>query len=65
MTLGTLSDSSACIPTVTDNAYSQGLISEYEVAISFEPTTSTSSQNGELTFGGTDSSKYTGTITYT
>ncbi|KAI0922513.1 hypothetical protein AcW1_002869 [Taiwanofungus camphoratus] len=66
LTCGTLTDDeSACIPTVTDNAYSQGLISAYEVGISFEPTTSTSSTNGELTFGGTDSSKYTGSITYT
>ncbi|KAH9944890.1 acid protease [Amylocystis lapponica] len=64
LTCGTLSGSSDCIPTVTDNAYSQGLISTDEVGISFEPTTSTSSTNGELTFGGTDSSKYTGSINY-
>lgn len=62
--LGTLSDASACIPTVTDNAYSQGLITTEEVGISFEPTDTISSQNGELTVGGTDSSKYTGAIAY-
>ncbi|OSX57421.1 hypothetical protein POSPLADRAFT_1156721 [Postia placenta MAD-698-R-SB12] len=65
LTCGTLSDEDACIPTVTQNAYSQGLISVEEVGISFEPTTSASDTNGELTFGGTDSSKYNGTITYT
>ncbi|CCL99078.1 uncharacterized protein FIBRA_01090 [Fibroporia radiculosa] len=65
LTCGTLSNADECIPTVTDNAYSQGLISAHEVGISFEPTTSLSITNGELTFGGTDSSKYTGTITYT
>ncbi|PCH34149.1 aspartic peptidase A1 [Wolfiporia cocos MD-104 SS10] len=52
------------VPTVTDNLYSQNSISEDLVAISFEPTTTESSTNGELTFGGTDSSKYTGSINY-
>ncbi|KZT08681.1 aspartic proteinase precursor [Laetiporus sulphureus 93-53] len=52
------------VPTVTDNLYSQGLISEYLMALSFEPATSDSDSNGELTFGGTDSSKYTGSINY-
>ncbi|KAG2359984.1 aspartic peptidase domain-containing protein [Suillus spraguei] len=35
------------------------------VGISFEPTTTESDTNGELTFGGTDSTKYTGDIAYT
>ena len=35
------------------------------VGISFNPTTSLSSGNGELTFGGVDSSKCTGSIAYT
>ncbi|KZT08682.1 acid protease [Laetiporus sulphureus 93-53] len=52
------------VPTVTDNLYAQGTISEYLVSVSFEPTTSESDTNGELTFGGTDSSKYTGSISY-
>ncbi|KAH8984538.1 aspartic peptidase domain-containing protein [Lactarius hatsudake] len=34
------------------------------VSVSFEPTTNTSVTNGELTFGGTDSTKFTGTITF-
>ncbi|OSX56970.1 hypothetical protein POSPLADRAFT_1067980 [Postia placenta MAD-698-R-SB12] len=65
LTCGTLSNEDECIATVTQNAYSQGLVSAQEIGISFEPTTSLSDANGELTFGGTDSSKYTGTITYT
>ncbi|KAH9837239.1 aspartic peptidase domain-containing protein [Rhodofomes roseus] len=64
LTEGTLGDSDATIPTVTDNLYSQGTISTEVLAVSFEPTTSDSVTNGELTFGGTDSSKYTGSITY-
>ncbi|KAG6813213.1 hypothetical protein H0H92_013100 [Tricholoma furcatifolium] len=53
------------IPTVTDNAYSQGIITAHELAISFEPTTSDDDVNGEISWGGVDSSKYTGSITYT
>lgn len=35
------------------------------MAVSFEPTTQETANNGELTFGGTDSSKFTGSITFT
>ncbi|EMD36749.1 hypothetical protein CERSUDRAFT_114658 [Gelatoporia subvermispora B] len=64
LTEGTVSRGGT-VPTVTDNAFSQGLISAHEVGISFEPTTSDTSANGELTFGGTDSSKFTGSISFT
>ncbi|EIM92896.1 aspartic peptidase A1 [Stereum hirsutum FP-91666 SS1] len=65
LTVGTLSpDTRDTIPTVTDNLFTQGTISAREVSVSFEPTTSLSSVNGELTFGGTDSSKFTGSITF-
>ncbi|KAJ3837258.1 aspartic proteinase precursor [Lentinula raphanica] len=64
LTEGTVSGVST-VPTVTDNLFNQGTISEKVVAISFEPTTSEEVTNGELTFGGTDSSKFTGDITYT
>jgi len=50
------------VPTVLDNAFSLGLLDSKEIGISFEPTTSLSVTNGELTFGGTDSSKFTGDI---
>ncbi|KAH9903122.1 aspartic proteinase precursor [Cubamyces lactineus] len=52
------------IPTVLDTALAEGLISDELVGVSFEPTTSLSVTNGELTFGGTDSSKYTSEIAY-
>ncbi|KAJ3541124.1 hypothetical protein NM688_g6129 [Phlebia brevispora] len=66
LTQGTLSPATeSTIPTVTENAFTQGFIPSEVVAVSFEPTTSEESQNGELTFGGTDSSKFTGSITYT
>ena len=66
LTEGTLFPSLfSTIPTVTDNLASQGTIPTEEIGVSFEPTTSEVANNGELTFGGTDSSKYTGSITYT
>jgi cathepsin E len=52
------------IPTVTDNLFSQGKIEHNLVAVSFEPSESEGSVNGELSFGGTDSTKYIGDITY-
>ncbi|VDB86599.1 unnamed protein product [Peniophora sp. CBMAI 1063] len=55
----------ATVPTVTDNLFAQGIISTEVVGVSFQPTTSDSVTNGELTFGGTDSSKFTGDITFT
>ncbi|KAH7930919.1 acid protease [Leucogyrophana mollusca] len=66
LTEGTLTnDEDATIPTVTDNLYSEGTIAQAVVGVSFEPTTSEEVTNGELTFGGTDSTKYTGDIAYT
>ena len=50
---------------MTDNLFSQGTIPQDLVAVSFEPTTSESITNGELTFGGTDPSKFIAPITYT
>ncbi|CAL1694483.1 unnamed protein product [Somion occarium] len=65
LTLGTLSpDTTTLIPTVTDNLFSQAVISQNLVSISFEPTTQLSVTNGELTFGGTDSNKFVGSINF-
>ncbi|KAI0760883.1 family A1 protease [Trametes elegans] len=68
LTCGTLllnlGGGSGCIPTVTDNAFSQGIIPEHLVGISFEPTTTLENTNGELTFGGIDSSKFTGPLNF-
>ncbi len=49
---------------VTDNLFSQGFITSNLVAVSFAPTDSESDANGELTFCGTDYSKFTGAITF-
>ena len=65
MTYGTLTDQpNSEIPTDSDNLLSQGKISSEVNGIFFNPT-SLSSGNSELTFCGVDSSKYTGSITYT
>jgi cathepsin E len=66
LTLYTLipNNTNTTIPTVTDNLFGQGLIEQNLIAVSFEPLTSASETNGELTFGSVDSSKFTGTITY-
>lgn len=52
------------VPTVTDNLFSQGTIPENQVSVFFAPTTVVETTNGELTFGGVDSSKTTGPITF-
>ncbi|KAG6873220.1 hypothetical protein C0995_001574 [Termitomyces sp. Mi166 len=52
------------IPTVTDNAFSLGIITSNLLGISFEPTTSEEVLNGEIAWGGTDSSKFTGAISF-
>ncbi|KAL5495110.1 hypothetical protein ACEPAI_572 [Sanghuangporus weigelae] len=65
LTVDTLSpDTGSTIPTVTDNLFRQGTISANLIGISFEPTTQEVANNGELTFGGTDSSKFTGSIAF-
>ncbi|KAG1769878.1 acid protease [Suillus placidus] len=66
LTEGTLSPSTnELIPTVMNNALSQGLITEEVLGVSFAPATSYNDTNGALTYGGIDSSLYTGEITYT
>lgn len=67
LTTGTLSpDTGSTIPTVTDNLFAGGTITENLCSFSFEPITDSSGTqlNGEITWGGTDSSKYTGAITF-
>ncbi|KAJ7367295.1 acid protease [Mycena albidolilacea] len=57
--------STSSVPTVTDNLFKQGTIPTESIGISYIPTTSASdAANGELTFGGTDSEKFTGNISY-
>ncbi|KAI0819361.1 family A1 protease [Trametes gibbosa] len=64
LTCGTLLVGSECIPTVTDNAFSQGIISRNLVGFSFHPTDTLNNTNGELTFGGLDTSKFTGPLNF-
>lgn len=54
------------VPTFMDNLYSQGSIATEVLGVSFRPESGsdTDDTNGELTLGGTDSSKYSGSITY-
>jgi cathepsin E len=66
LTLDTLSpDTNSEITTVTGNLFAQGAITADEISVSFEPLTEDDEVNGELTWGGTDSSKFTGSITFT
>ena len=52
------------VPTVTDNLLSQGTISTEVVGIYFAPSSASSDTNGELTFGGIDTSKTTSAVSY-
>ncbi|TDL16262.1 acid protease, partial [Rickenella mellea] len=63
LTEGTLS-SRKPVPTVTDNLASQGTIPANSIGILYEPTTGTDIANGELTFGGIDTAKITGEISF-
>ncbi|KAG2076959.1 acid protease [Suillus decipiens] len=66
LTEGTLTKlPSMTISTVTDNLHKQGTIPQDVVSIFFEPSSSQTETTGELTFGGTDATKYTGDIVYT
>ncbi|KAH9848590.1 acid protease [Lenzites betulinus] len=65
LTCGTLIPAiTECIPTVVDNAFTQGLLSAHEIGISFAPTQSLEETNGELAFGGIDETKFTGPLTF-
>jgi hypothetical protein len=52
------------VPTIADNLHTQGAITTESIGIYFAPTTSKSITNGELTFGGIDSSKITSSVKY-
>ncbi|KJA23239.1 hypothetical protein HYPSUDRAFT_138000 [Hypholoma sublateritium FD-334 SS-4] len=64
LTTGTVSGTTT-VPTVTDNLFAQKTIPTESIAISFNPTTESGQVNGEMTFGSTDASKFTGAITFT
>ncbi|KAF8315705.1 acid protease, partial [Clavulina sp. PMI_390] len=54
------------VPTLLDNLYSNGAISTEVLGVSFAPESGSDEDdaNGELTLGGVDTTKYTGTLTY-
>jgi len=62
LTSGTVSNTET-VPTVTDNLYDQGTISSEVLGIYYVPAAASDS-TGELTFGGIDSSKTTGSVNY-
>lgn len=64
LTLRTVSNEAQAIPTITDNLFAQGQIASNLFAVSYSPITIEPTTDGELTFGSTDSSKYTGEVNY-
>ncbi|KAK0108851.1 hypothetical protein ONS96_002691 [Cadophora gregata f. sp. sojae] len=65
LTSGTVASTST-VPTFMDNLKAQGSISTEVLGVSFRPESGSDSDdaNGELTLGGVDSSKYSGTLQY-
>ncbi|KAJ6781256.1 hypothetical protein PWT90_08893 [Aphanocladium album] len=65
LTQGTVSNANT-VPTFLDNLYKQGSIPSEVLGVYFSPEngSDTNDNNGELTLGGTDSSKYSGSINY-
>lgn len=60
--LGTVSGSDDAVPTVSDNLKSQGVIGVEALGMFFPPYAEKAS--GSISFGGPDSSKYTGELSY-
>ncbi|KAH8100001.1 acid protease [Cristinia sonorae] len=63
LTSGTVSNTDQ-VPTVVDNLFAQGTISQASIGIFYQPTTSDNQVNGELNFGGVDDSKITGDVNF-
>ncbi|EIW59132.1 acid protease [Trametes versicolor FP-101664 SS1] len=63
LTQGTVG-SNQPVPTVTDNLFAQGTIANDSIGIFYQPTTDSGALNGELTFGGVDTSKTTGDVSF-
>lgn len=62
LTIGTVSNAFE-VPTVTDNLYTQRTISQEVLGVFFSPA-SESEENGEVMFGGYDSSVTTSSMNY-
>jgi cathepsin E len=52
------------VPTVMDNLFNNGVISQNVFSVYFEPTNQSQVENGELIFGGIDSTKLAEPLTY-
>ncbi|KAG2070301.1 acid protease [Suillus decipiens] len=67
LTVGSLQElQTEPIPTVTDSLFGQGTISENVLGIFYQPYVSPPLEaTGQITFGGTDPTKYNGNIGYT
>ncbi|KAM3454967.1 hypothetical protein NHJ6243_008698 [Beauveria neobassiana] len=65
LTRNTVSNA-ATVPTFLDNLYKQGSIPSEVLGVYFKPETGsdTNDNNGELTLGGVDGTKYTGALNY-
>ena len=65
LTQGTVSNANT-VPTFLDNLFRQGSISTEVLGVYFKPEagSDTADNNGELTLGGTDSSKFSGSIAF-
>lgn len=64
LTVGTLSDKEQSVPTVQDNLYNDGTIDDNVIGISFAPTSIQNDNNGQITFGGVDDTKFIGPLDY-
>ncbi|KAF8174814.1 aspartic peptidase domain-containing protein [Mycena galopus ATCC 62051] len=58
---------STTVPTVMNNLLSQGTITDQVLGVSFAPESGSDDDdtNGELSLGGTDATKFTGSVTFT
>ncbi|EIN03786.1 aspartic peptidase A1 [Punctularia strigosozonata HHB-11173 SS5] len=64
LTWGTVDGMTDYIPTIIDELAAQGTIPSDMFSIYFQPTTTMSLKNGELTIGGVDSAKCESAVTY-
>lgn len=61
LSIGTLfPDKSLAVPTVTDNLFTQDMISDNKIGVFYQPVGA--GPLGEITFGGVDTSKTTGAV---
>ncbi|GAB5587373.1 hypothetical protein Unana1_02273 [Umbelopsis nana] len=64
LTVGTLSNKTQSVPTVQNNLYNDGTIDKNVIGIAFAPTSIQNDNNGQITFGGVDNTKFIGLLNY-